>query len=179
QGAHGQGQAGAPARGGAAHGQGRDDQAAEDQVDAQQLNGAGDGQGEQTVEGGAAQTLPQGAEPQRQHEGGEAGHGPQLAGADPEDLADQHVLEVLAPVRIAGQQQQAGGGSQHEEGADQSLLDVRPATLCPGQQGGAQQSGRHGGELGRPALRVPTQGVRGDHTQARHLGNGQIDEDDA
>ena len=113
----------------------RNDQAGEHQVDADQLHRRGDGERERAVEAEAARA----ARPSR-------ATAPPAAAADtpasqsscvrvhPQDLADQQVLQMLAAVRVAGQQQDAGAGREDEHHADQRLLLLRRAPLGPGQQ---------------------------------------------
>ena len=89
---------------------------------------------------------------------------------------------MFAAVRIVGQQQDAGAGGEDEQQADQRLLDLRPAPTAPGQQ---QRGGAGGGRRRRlggdveAAVAAPLGQAGGDDAQRRHLGDGQVDEDDA
>ncbi len=83
------------------------------------------------------------------------------------------------------QQQDAGGGGEDEHETDQRFLDIRPAALAPGQQQGADACRQRGGQLGAHAVRqIMKHGIEvgqagGDGAQRRHLGDRQVDENDA
>ncbi len=80
---------------------------------------------------------------------------------------------------IIGQEQDAAGRGQHEEGADQRLLNLREAALGPGEEQGAGDSSRSRGQLHPEAREVKVHPIGRDDTQAGDLGHCQIDEDDA
>jgi len=118
------------------------------------------------------------AEPQRQHQRGQHRHAQQLLRRDPQDLPDQQVLQMLAAVRVAGEQQQASARRQHEQHADQRLLDLRPAALGPGQHQGSEQRRRQRRHLNRPALRLEPHRVRRNDANSGDLRDRQVDEND-
>ena len=82
-------------------------------------------------------------------------------------------------MRVAGQDQDAGGGREHERDADDRFLYLRPAPVGPVQDAGRDQRGRYRRELHHPATRLPAHGVGGNHSESRDLRDGKVDEDDA
>jgi hypothetical protein len=102
-----------------------------------------------------------------------------LRRAHPQDLPDQQILQVLAAVRIAGQHQDAGAGSQDEHDADHRLLLAGHAPFHPRQQPGAQQGRGAGRQLHRDTALRQADRIGADHAQAGDLRDRQVDEHDA
>jgi len=157
----------------------RNDQAREHQVDADELHRGGHGERERAVEA-VAPGAPDTAERERRREQRRDEPQPRdLRRIDPEDLAHQQVLQVLAAVRIAREQKHAGAGGQHEDRADQRFLLLRRAPLGPCEQPCARQRGRHRRGLHRDAAVGQSERVGGDHPDPRDLRDGKVREDDA
>ena len=167
-----------PRRPQAAHRQCRNDQAGEDEVDADELHRRRHRQGEQQVEAEAPDALAR-AEPQPEHDDAEHRHGHDLGRRDPQDLADEQVLEVLAALRVVGEQQQRAGRREHEQRADQRLLEFRPVAVGPRQQPGAADRRDGGRDLHAPPAFVDAVPLREDHAERGDLRDRQVDEDDA
>ncbi len=88
---------------------------------------------------------------------------------------------MLAALRMTRQHQNAGGGGEDEDQADQRFLNVRPAALGPGQQHGAGTRRQARRKLGNESavVRVEAGQAGHDDAQGSDLGDGQVDEDDA
>ena len=156
----------------------RHDQAGEHQVHAHELHRRRHDDGEQHVEADAADALapfePDQREDGRQHRGAD-----QLTRRHPEDLTRQQVLEVLAAVRIVGEQQDLRGRCEHEQDADQRLLHFGALALGPGEQQRAGQCGGARRRLRAPAFDGQLEAVGRDHAETGDLRDREVDEHDA
>ncbi len=102
----------------------------------------------------------------------------ELLRSHPENLAGEQILQVLAPVRVVGENQQLRRRSQHEQNANERFLHFRPLALGPGEQQRTGKSCGGGRHLRRPAAVSQTKSVGGDDAQARDLRDRKVDEHD-
>ena len=102
----------------------------------------------------------------------------ELPRRDPQNLAGEQILEILAAVRIVGEQQDLRGRGEHEQHPDQRFLRLGALALGPGEEQRAHQRGGGCGDLRDPAARAEAGDVRGDHAEARHLCDREVDEHD-
>ena len=98
----------------------------------------------------------------------------------PQDLAHQQILQVLTALRIAGQQQDLGGGGEHEYHADDRLLDFRPFALSVQVSRSAPSRAAASAETctATPCGSKPTKSAV-HHADSGDLGDGDVDEHDA
>ena len=66
-----------------------------------------------------------------------------------------------------------------EADADDRFLPIRHPALDPAQEEGCRECSSDRGDLGGPSVLVRAHGMSGHDAQARHLGDRQVDEDDA
>ena len=123
----------------------------------------------------AAATPPHESQQQRR----QYGRRNQLGKTDPENLSDQQVFEMLATLRIIGQQQQRTAGRQYEQSADQRFLILRPATISPRQQASAKKRSDRRGDLDAKPVLVDAEKTGRNYPERGNLRYCQVDEDNA
>jgi len=96
-----------------------------------------------------------------------------------EDLPHEQVAQVLRPVWVGGEEQDAPGRREHEHHPDHRLLHVRPDALGPREQQGAAERGRERRDLHRDPLGVEAEAVGEQHAAAGDLRDREVDEHDA
>ena len=152
----------------------RNNQAGEHEIDTHELHGRRHGEREQRVETKACQAVAHPV-PGEQHKGADDRNRQQLFVVHPEYLANKQLFEVLAAVRVAGEQQDARRRCEDESDPDKCFLYRGPALVGPVQNIGSKQRRRNRGYLNHPALCLPAHRIGRDDTQSGHLRDGQID----
>jgi hypothetical protein len=156
----------------------RNDKASKNQIYADELHRLRNHQCEQHIESNLTQSRAI-AEPDCQSGGVEQCGGPQTCGLHIENLSNEQIFEMLAPVRIVRKDKELDAGRDNEQHADESFLNLRPFLFGPGESQRSQQSRGSCGYLNPPSLRFKTHRVGGRHTQSRHLCDREVDEHDA
>ena len=110
---------------------------------------------------------------ERVEDGGLADFGP----GDREDVADEHVFEVLGFARGFAHQQDGHGGSHGVGDTDEGFLrDVAATGACEGEDRGAQESKSEADPVGTAPMRVHTDDDRDSRAEGGDLREREIDE---